>query len=108
MHRQAKEVYLSAPDYEANDSVLDIICYNTMLAIARQGHIANAYAFRDAYQGNIYRAEKLHGTLDTRIKQDKDNRSLYEEAERVLGLGKFSRQGSWWIRNEIALKRAEA
>lgn len=64
--------------HRENVSVNNVIYYNLMLAIARQGRIQESYDFRQTHLGHIKAAEALHGDLDTRLEGDRKDRKTYE------------------------------
>ncbi|KAK5716359.1 hypothetical protein LTR17_016402 [Elasticomyces elasticus] len=85
----------------------DVIYYNIMLAIARQGRVAQAFAFREEHRTEVARAEQIHGALETRLEQDRTDFGTYKEAEIGLTRGSVVRGDAWWKSRGKTLVRAE-
>jgi hypothetical protein len=45
--------------------------------------------------------------LEARIEKDQNDKAIYEEAIGAIERGKLYNGGSWWSKNEEALRRAE-
>jgi tetratricopeptide (TPR) repeat protein len=112
-HRKALEIHDTQPPEDKSHlaseqvSLVDVIHYNIMLAVARQGRVAEAMAFREQYMEEVSRAEAVYGHLQERLERDENDKRIYDEAKSGLRQGTIARGDAWWTDNQRALDRAE-
>src|SRR5438045_9798551 len=100
IHRLALEKAKSS----RTDANFDTICYNIMVAIARQPmRFSDALEFRAHHLEQVTRAEIIFVDLMTRLQRDKDDRNIYEQAEMMLRSGEVIIGDAWWTEREDAL-----
>jgi tetratricopeptide (TPR) repeat protein len=102
-HRRALSIY----DVDWDTSLLDVIYYNVMLAMARQGRVAQAFAFRKKQNTEITRAEGIHGPLEQRLERDRNDQDVYKQADDGLLTGTIQRGDTWWTCHQDILNRTE-
>lgn len=100
-----------AQEEPTDSSMYDVVYYNLMLAVARQGRVDEAKMVRSAHLSEVQRAEAMHGDLERRMVGDGEERAVYEEAQRRLDSGKISREGmktdEWFVRHRKTLKKTQ-
>ena len=114
-HRNALEIYetygkscaVESPLASEQVGLLHIIYYNIMLAVARQGRVAEAMSFREKHMREIARAEAVYGNLTDRLKRDQNEKRIYDEASSGLRQGTIRRGDRWWTDNQGTLGKAE-
>jgi hypothetical protein len=108
-YEQAEKAHLDSIDscLRQNGKVPAIYRYNLMLAIARQGRLDEAFAFREAHRAEILGQEGAFGALEHRLEEDARVRQIYDQARALAGSGKLDKDGEWWQANEKELQRAE-
>jgi len=92
---------------EANDEVADVYIYNLMLSIGRQGRLEDAMALRESYRTALESQEAAFGSLEQRLERDRRDRQIHEEAQALIDAGQSTRDGEWWLANEMKLRRSE-
>jgi tetratricopeptide (TPR) repeat protein len=102
-HRRALSIY----DVDWDTGLLDVIYYNIMLAMARQGRVAQAFAFRKKQNTEITRAEGIHGPLEQRLECDRNDHEVYKQADYGLRTGTIQRGDTWWTCHQDILNRTE-
>jgi hypothetical protein len=90
-----------------NRAVDNVVHYNLMLAIARQGRTAEAYEYRTHYIEPIGQAEAIHGTLEVRLVQDRQDKAIYEQAQEMLASGRLGIGDVWWKEHEEVLLKTQ-
>ncbi|KAM0274867.1 hypothetical protein ACHAQH_007792 [Verticillium albo-atrum] len=91
------------------EDTLSTYLYNTMLAIARQGRMDHARAYREENKMKLQFAEKTWGDLEIRMRTDEADRVVHTEAKRRLLEGEVPSDDpeGWWVQNDVHLSRAK-
>ena len=94
-----------------DNAMYDVVYYNLMLAVARQGRVDEAKMVRSAHQAEVQRAESIHGELEKRLACDAEERAVYDEAQRRLDSGQVSREGmktdEWFATHQKTLRKTQ-
>ncbi|EEY15753.1 conserved hypothetical protein [Verticillium alfalfae VaMs.102] len=96
----------SMKDYEETVSTYH---YNIMLAIARQGRLGHAHAYREENIRSLEFAETSWGPLDVRMQTDEMDRLVHAEAQKRLLDGDVPSDDpeGWWMQHDVNLSRSK-
>jgi tetratricopeptide (TPR) repeat protein len=86
---------------------LPLFRYNQMLAIARAGRTVEAEAYRRRYLDLILLEEANYGSLESRMKEFEEDRSLYQQAKEMVVQGTLMKESQWYQVNIKSIGRAE-
>ncbi|KAH7142064.1 hypothetical protein EDB81DRAFT_653957 [Dactylonectria macrodidyma] len=110
-HREALDSLkqLSGENSPTNDirGLFEVAHYNIMLALARQGRVAEALAYRDAHRNDIAIAEDQYDALEVRLERDAEDKETYDQAVLRIAAGEPTSTGQWWQDHAVALGRAQ-
>ena len=106
-HTRASEIEMSLCGSARDADLLNVIYYNIMLALARQGRVAQAFAFREQHKTEIECVERIHGTCEERLERDRNDHEVYKQAENGLQTGNIRRGDTWWRFHQDVLNRTE-
>ncbi|KAG7120410.1 Calcium-independent phospholipase A2-gamma like protein [Verticillium longisporum] len=96
----------SVKDYEETVSTYH---YNIMLAIARQGRLEHARAYREENKRSLEFAETFWGALEVRMQTDEMDRLVHTEAQKRLLDGDVPSDDpeGWWMQHDVHLSRSK-
>ena len=83
------------------------IHYDLMLSLARQGHIDDSWRYRNTHLALITPEESKYGHLDLILRQDREEKELYDKAKGIIAAQRSKVSERWWTENRIALNRAQ-
>ena len=84
-----------------------LIHYSLMLALARHGRIDDSRRYRDTHLSLITPEESKYDHLDSILRQDREEKELYDKAKGIIAAQRSKVSERWWTENRIALNRAQ-